>query len=133
MTLNEVPRTWICQLNKQENRTKLEGFKKRKDKSFEELCRYYKFIISALSGTPAWGVSGVNKLVNELTDHVIATHSGTRKGSTTAYAQAGKLLNTIDRLGGNKVEARYCGNYKLGHILTDAELAQMLEVAATAV
>ena len=107
----------------------LEEFKTRKDKSFEELTRYYKFIISTLSRTPAWGVSGVNKMVNELTASVIATLTKAKKGKTSAYAHAGRLLAIIDFYGNIEAEAKYCGNYRLGHILTDAELTQMLEAA----
>ena len=125
----EVERTWICQLNKPEVRAQLEGYRDRKDKSPEEFVRYYKFIISTLSCTDAWGVSGVNKMVNELISSVIATLTGAKKGKTSAYAHAGKTLNTIDRFGARKAEARYCGNYKLGHILTDAELAQFTVLA----
>lgn len=126
MKYSEVERTWINQLGKSENRKVLEEFKANKDKSFDELARYYKFIISALAVTPAWGVSGVNKMVNELTASVIATLTKAKKGKTSAYAHAGKLLAIIDFYGNTEAEARYCGRHKLGHILTDVELDQLL-------
>lgn len=126
MKFNEVENTWIKQLGMPENRKVLEEFKVRKDKSFEELTRYYRFIIGALECTPAWGVSGVNKMVNELTASVIATLTKAKKGKTSAYAHAGKLLAIIDFYGNTEAEARYCGRYKLGHILTDVELDQLL-------
>jgi hypothetical protein len=129
MKFNEVEKTWICQLGKPEIRTKLEGYRDRKDRSSEELIRYYRFIISTLKSTPAWGVSGVNKMVNELTASVIATLTKAKKNKTSAYAHAGKLLAIIDFYSNTEAETRYCGNYKLGHILTDSELDQLLEVA----
>ncbi len=130
MKFNEVERTWIKQLGMSENRKVLEEFKARKNKSFEELARYYRFVIGALRSTPAWGVSGVNKMVNDLTASVIATLTKAKKGKTSAYAHAGKLLAIIDFYGNTEAEARYCGNYKLGHILTEVELNQLLEAAA---
>ncbi len=130
MTLNEVERTWIHQFNKPENRKVLEEFKTRKDKSFEEFRRYYKFIITTLEDTPAWGVSGVNKMVNDLTAAVIATLTKAKTGKTSAYAHAGTLLNKIDHFSNQKAEPRYCGRYKLGHIITDLEFDQMLATTA---
>jgi hypothetical protein len=130
MKFNEVESTWIKQLGMPENRKVLEEFKARQDKSFEELTRYYRFITNALESTPAWGVSGVNKMINELTASVIATLTKAKKGKTSAYAHAGKLIAIIDFYGNTEAEARYCGRYKLGHILTDVELDQLLTGAA---
>ena len=126
MKFREVETTYICQLGKDTNRAMLEAYVDRKDRSVEELARYYIDVVKALSVTPAWGVSGVNKMVNELTASVIATLTKAKKGKTSAYAHAGKLLAVIDFYGNTEAEARYCGRYKLGHILTDVELNQLL-------
>lgn len=130
MKFNEVERTWISQLGRPEIREVLEGYRDRKDKSPEELIKYYRFIISTLECTPAWGVSGVNKMVNELSASVIATLTKAKKGKTSAYAHAGKLLAIIDFYGNTEAEARYCGRHYLKHVFTEAELIHLLEVAA---
>ena len=130
MKFNEVESTWIKQLGMPKNRKVLEEFKARKDKSPEELTRYYRVIIDALECTPAWGVSGVNKMVNELSASVLATLTKAKKGKTSAYAHAGKLLAIIDFYGNTEAEARYCGRHYLKHVFTEAELAHLLEVAA---
>ena len=130
MKFTEVESTWISQLGGLENRKVLEEFKARKDKSPEELIRYYRFIINALEGTPAWGVSGVNKMINELSASVLATLTKAKKGKTSAYAHAGKLLAIIDFYGNTEAEARYCGRHYLKHVFTEAELIHLLEVAA---
>lgn len=126
MKFKEVESTYICQLNKPENRKMLEEYKARRDKSGAELARYYSDVVNALKDTPAFGVSGVNKMLNELTEKVRATLNRAKKGKTSAYAHAGKLLAIIDFYGNTEAEARYCGRYKLGHILTDVELDQLL-------
>ena len=125
MKLNETITTYICQLNKPENRAMLEGYKARKNKSGEELACYYKDVIEALKHTPAWGISGVNKMVNELTVAVRATLNKEKKGKTSAYAHASKLLRTIDFYGNEKAISRYNGNYKLKPLLTDSELSEL--------
>ena len=122
----EVERTFICQLAKLQNRLMLEAYVSRKDKSSEELTNYYKDIVMALYGTPAWGVSGVNKMINELTDSVRATLTHAKKGKTTAYAHAAKMLRYIDFYGNVEAEVRYCGSYKLQPLLTEEELQQLL-------
>ena len=78
MKFCEVEQTWICQLGKPEARRMLEAYKDLRDGSPEELIRYYNDIINALKSTPAWGVSGVNKMINELTESVRATLTHTK-------------------------------------------------------
>lgn len=126
----EVERTWICQLSKPEIKAQLEGYRDRKDKSPEEFVRYYKFIISTLSCTPAWGVSGVNKMVNELTSSVRATLVKAKKGKTSAYAHANKMLNYIEHFGDAPAKAKYAGNHKLAALLSAEELEQLLATIA---
>ena len=129
MKFYEVESTWICQLNKPQNRAMLEAYKDRKDKSIAEFIRYYIDITSALINTPAWGISGVNKMVNELTDTVQATISHAKKGKSSAPAHANKLLCLIDFYGNTKAELRYRGNYKLKPLLSIEELQMFLDVA----
>ena len=129
MKFNEVKQTWICQLSDKANRAMLEAYRDRKDRSVAELVRYYVDIVETLEGTPAWGVSGVNKMVNELTDAVRATINHAKKGKTSASAHANKLLSIIDFYGNEEATARYCGNYKLKPLLTTEELSQALATA----
>jgi hypothetical protein len=126
MKFNVIEKTWICQLGKPEIKKQLENYRDRKDKSLEELISYYRFIIETLECTPAWGVSGVNKMVNELTASVIATLTKAKTGKTSAYAHAGRLLATIDRYSNTEAEARYCGRYKLKPVLTKVELLKLM-------
>ena len=95
-TYKEIEGTWVCQFNKPENKAKLKMYKNDKDRSLKKLIEYYRWVISVLINTPAWGVSGVNKIVNELTDAVRATAAKAKTGKTSAYAQAGKLLNDVN-------------------------------------
>lgn len=129
MKFNEVENTYICQLSKQQNRAMLEGYKTRRDNSKEELIRYYRDLIDALKSTPAFGVSGVNKMLNELTEKVRATLIGAKRGKTSAYAHAGWLLNQLDFFGDEEAKPCYKGSYKLAPLLTDVELDQLLEAA----
>ena len=99
MKFKDVEQTFVCQFSKPQNKVMLEGYVARRDKSGAELARYYMDIIGALANTPAWGVSGVNKMVNELTAAVRATLANEKKGKTSAYAHANKLLNYIKRFG----------------------------------
>jgi hypothetical protein len=130
MKFYEVEQTWICQLGKTVNRTMLESYIDRNDKSQEEFVRFYFDVIKALKNTPAWGVSGVNKMINELTDSVRATVSRAKKGKSSAPAQAKKLLNHIDFRCNEEAEAKYNGRHKLQPLLTVEELNQLLTGAA---
>jgi hypothetical protein len=107
----------------------LEAYVARKDRSPEELTNYYKDIIRTLYNTPAWGVSGVNKMVNELTESVRATLTHAKKGKTSAYAHAAKMLRYVDFYGNETATARYCGRHKLMPLITEEEFQQLLTVA----
>jgi hypothetical protein len=122
MKLKEVEQTYICQFNKPNNRAMLESYVARKDRSNKELINYYTDVINTLSNTPAWGVSGVNKMINELTDSVRATLTKAKCGKTSAYAHANKILNTINIFGNKQANAQYRGYHKLQPILTVEEL-----------
>ena len=126
MKNNEVPQMWICQMNKPDNKAFLKEVAERKDSSCEELVRYYKEIIRRLINTPAWGVNGVNKMVNELRGSVIAKLTNAKKGKTTAWAHAKKLLNRISDYG--EQDAAPCYRVKCNLIppLTDEELLELL-------
>ena len=130
MKFKDVENTFICQLGKPEARRMLETYKDRRDKSPEELTNYYKDLVRALYGTPAWGVSGVNKMINELTESVRATLTHAKKGKTTAYAHAAKMLRYVDFYGNETVTARYYGRYKLMPLITEEEFRQLLTTAA---
>ena len=124
----EVENTFICQFGKPETRRMLEAYRDRKDKSYLELTNYYNDLIRALRNTPAWGVSGVNKMINELTESVRATLTHAKKGKTSAYAHAAKMLRYVDFYGNETATARYCGRYKLKPLITEEEFQQLLAV-----
>lgn len=130
MKFCEVEQTFIGQLAKAHNRRMLEAYVARKDKSPEELTNYYKDLIRALYSTPAWGVSGVNKMINELTESVRATLTHAKKGKTSAYAHAAKMLRYIDFYGNETATARYSGRYKLMPLITEEEFQQLLSEAS---
>lgn len=125
MKYNQIEATYICQLNKPENRKMLEGYKARRDKSGKELAQYYRDLFKALENTPAFGVSGVNKMLNDLTEKVRATAAKAKRGKVSAFAHAGWLLSQLDFFGETECTARYCGRYKLAPVLSEAELAQL--------
>ena len=86
-TYKEIEGTWVCQFNKPENKAKLKMYKNDKDRSLKKLIEYYRWVISVLINTPAWGVSGVNKIVNELTDAAVLTTSSDTGDQTIQNAQ----------------------------------------------
>jgi hypothetical protein len=126
MTYGQVERTFICQLSKPENKAFLKEVAARKDSSCLEFVRYYKGLISRLIDTPAWGVSGVNEMINELRASVIAKLTNAKNGKTTAWAHANKLLRCIDRFANKEAKPCYNGNHKLIPPLTDEELLKLL-------
>lgn len=126
MTFINCERTFICQLSKLENRAFLEEVAAKKDSSNTALVRYYKDLTSRLISTPAWGVSGVNKMVNELRASVIAKLTNAKKGKTTAWAHAKKMLNYIEHFGNEEANPYYNGKHNLTPILTDEELLRYL-------
>ena len=126
MTLNQIESTFICQLSKPENRKLLEEVAARKDSSNAAFVRYYKDFVSMLINTPAWGVSGVNKVVNELRDAVIAKLTNAKKGKTTAWAHAKKMLNKIDHFGNEEAKPYHKEKCALKPILTDEDLLELL-------
>ena len=129
MKFKDTDTTFICQLGKPKARRMLEAYVACKDKSFEELISYYNDLTGVLKNTPAWGVSGVNKMINELTDSVRATLTHAKKGKTSAYAHAAKMLRYIDFYGNETATARYCGRYKLKPLITEEEFQQLLSEA----
>ena len=132
MKLKFIETTYICQLNKPENRKMLEDYVSRKDYSTKEFAHYYVDIVGALVDTPAWNITGVNKMINELTASARAKLARAKTGKTSAPAHARKLLSIIDFHGNKTAKAHYAGNYKLQPILTQAELQELeaLEVVA---
>lgn len=128
MKLNKVEQTYICQFSKPENKAMLEGYKKRRDKSGAELARYYTDVVKALEGTPAFGVSGVNKMLNELTAKVRATLNNEKRGKTSAFAHAGWLLYQLEYFGHEEAKAGYKGKHKLEPMLSVEELTMLAEL-----
>lgn len=129
MKFSQVEATFVCQLGKPHNKAMLEGYSKRKDRSVKELAQYYIDVINALKDTPAWGVSGVNRMVNELTAACRATFAKAKKGKISASAHANKLLRYIEYFEAQEAEPRYNGRYKLAPILTEKELKQLISEA----
>jgi hypothetical protein len=130
MKFSQVETTWVCQLNKPENRTVLEGYKARKRKSGKELSSYYRDVINMLQTTEAWGVSGVNKFVNELGEKVRATLAKAKNGKTHSYAHAGTTLAKIDAFKDKPCKPIYRGRYILKPLVTEAELQALEKVRA---
>lgn len=126
MIFTQVEKTFICQLNKPDNKKFLMDFAARKDSSCTELVRYYKELINRLSTTPAWGVGGVNKMLNELRAAVVAKLTNAKKGKTTAWAHAKKMLNCIERFGNEEAKPYYKEKRVLIPPLTDEELLELL-------
>ena len=125
MKLKNVETTYICQLSKPQNIQMLNRYIIRRDKSGKELASYYRDLTGALKQTPCWGVSGVNKMINELTDKVRNTLNQTKSGKTSAYAHANSLVNKIKQFGNKDAEVKYVGNYKLQPLLTEEELTEL--------
>lgn len=130
MKLNKIESTFICQLNKPNNRAMLEGYRNRRDKSGAELARYYRDVFAALRNTPAFGVSGVNKMLNELTASVLATLNREKSGKTSAYAHAGKLLRCLDFYGNTEAKDKYNDNdrHTLQPMLNPDQLAKLAQL-----
>lgn len=126
----EIEGTFISQLAKDQNRAMLEAYRDRDDKSPEEFSRYYKDIINALKDTPAWGVSGVNKMINQLTDSVRATLTCAKSGKTSAPAHAKLMLRYIDHFGNREVSGGGGTRHKLNPIITEEEFQQLLKGVA---
>ena len=126
MTFTQVESTFICQLNKPDNKKFLTDFALRRDSSGTELVRYYKELIGRLMCTPAWGVNGVNKMVNELRASVVAKLTNAKKGKTTAWAHAKKMLAYIEHFGEQEAKPYYKEKCVLVPPLTDEELLELL-------
>ena len=125
MFLSQIESTYICQLSKPQNKKVLEEYSAHRDKSGAELANYYKDIINMLYGTPAWNVSGVNKMINELTGHVRATLNRAKKGKTTAYAQANIMLGKLKEFEHQEAHKIYEPRQNLCPLLTVDELMEL--------
>lgn len=122
-----IPTTWMYHLNKPENRKILEDIKDSGDRSPEQLVYLYKFVRDTLKPTECWNVSGVNKLLNEMTAEVKATLTNAKSGKSSAPTRARKLLGTIAYCGVEEAtDERKKRSHWLQPVLTDEELEQML-------
>ena len=122
----EVERTFICQLAKAPNKAMLQAYVDRNDTSPEEFVSYYFDITNALKDTPAWGVSGVNDMVNKLTDSVRATLTHAKKGKTSAPVHAKSMIRYIEYFGDKESYARGGQRCKLMPLITEEELQHLL-------
>jgi hypothetical protein len=127
LKLCQIPSTWIYHFCKPENLKKLEGFAANKKDDVEDFVNFYYWVISVLEGTPAWGVSGVNRKINEITDALYATLTNAKNGTSSAHGQAGKLLNIIkfhkDKIATPKSTYDRC---ELKPLLTNEEINELL-------
>lgn len=126
MTMTQVPGTYVCQLNKPDNRSMLEAYRNNKIKDKKILVAYYKDICRALLGTPAFGKPKTNEMLNALTEGVRATLLGAKKGKISAYAHAGALLNKIDYCSQMPAKGASWVKCDLVPLLTDEELEELL-------
>lgn len=130
MKYRHVEQTYICQLGKPAAYRQLKSFARSSDKSIEEYARFYKFVRDTLLHTPAWGVTGVNKLVNKLSSSIRATANHEKTGKSSAPAQAKKLKSMVDYFANLECEAYYNGRCALEDVLSDAELDALVEKSA---
>lgn len=132
-TFKETPTTLVCQLNKPENRVMLEGYIHRKNYSPKELANFCRDLVKALKGTPAWGISGCNRIVNDAWEAARAVLDKGKDSKVSAPDIANKLLGTVDRYKDQKcTNTRGTKYYKTDWLvpaLTEEELLQ-LEVMA---
>ena len=127
MKFNEVEQTYVCQFNKPENQEMLKGYVARQDKSGAELAKFYMDVVNALAGTPAWGVAGVNKMLNKLTATVRATLNKEKRGKSSAPAQARTLLSDVAYWAEKEATPKY-NRCKLDTLLTAEELVRLATI-----
>lgn len=125
MLMKDVDRTWIHWLGLPENKEILKGFKNRKDKSIEEYARFILFLFDTLIDTPAYGVAGVNEMLNEQTHMFAATRDQAKRGKSSASAQANTLLYKISYFENEEAKPHY-NRCKLNLSVTREELQQFL-------
>lgn len=125
----EVERTFICQLAKAHNRAMLQAYIDRNDRSPEEFARYYFDLTNVLMATPAWGVSGVNDMINKLTDSVRATITHAKKGKSSAPAHAKSMIRYVEYYGNMESYARGGQRCMLKPLITEEEFKQLLSEA----
>lgn len=96
MTLCELEGTYVGQLNKPENMAVLKAIAEDHDKSIEKLAAFDLWLINTLRPTAAWGKPKTNMMINELIAQTKATIAGAKKGKTSAYAAAKRLINKVN-------------------------------------
>lgn len=96
MTLCELPGTYVHHLNKPENMAVLKATFLDKDKSLEKLAKFVLWLINTLRRTPAWGKPKTNMMINEVVDKTKATINKAKRGTSSAYAIAGNLINKVN-------------------------------------
>lgn len=126
MTFRDCEGTYICQLNKPQNRAVLEGYVKRHIKGKEEFSNMYLDVINMVKHTAAWGKPGTNKMLNKLTNYVTATLHDAKSGKSSAFKQAADLLNSVDWHVNMTAISKYAPPCKLIPLLTEKEINELL-------
>lgn len=123
MKFKDIEGTYICQLNKPANRAMLEYYKQQRTKSPALWADFWRDLVAALINTPAWDVSGVNKMLMEAAGIMHAHLVGAKKNRISVYAFAGQLLYKIDSY--KDQEAPKCFSprtYKWPPVVTEEDL-----------
>ena len=130
MILGQLPTTWMHHFGKPENKVKLEAFGTNKVKGLEPLQEFYRWCISVVEGTPAWNISGVNEMINAITDSIIAQATNAKTGKKSAYRLANDMLNTINYHYDRPAYNNWKPHVELKPILTDEMIQQLLSEEA---
>lgn len=121
----EVDALYLAQLNKPENYAKLEAYRDDKDKSGAKFAQYTVDLFNMLRDTPAWEKPGTNEMLNEVLSYARAIMTKAKKGKTSAFAHAGRLIRSIDYHKYQQVYASYTPKVKLLPELSEEELQQL--------
>lgn len=130
MTYRDCEGTYVCQLNKPQNRAILEGYATRCIKGPVEFSNMYLDVINMVKHTAAWGKPGTNKMLNKLTNHVTATLHNAKSGKSSAFRQAKDLLKTVDWYINTPAIPKYEPPCKLVPLLTETEINELLALRA---
>lgn len=96
MTACELPGAYVHHLSKPENMTVLKAIASDKDKSVEKLAKFVLWLINTLRSTPAWGKPKTNMMLIEIINQTKATINKAKRGTSSAYAIAGRLINKVN-------------------------------------
>lgn len=133
MKMIDLPSTYVHQLNKPANRLVLEGYAKDKDKDVHKFARLFLWLVETLRSTPAWNKPKTNMKIREIKEKLEATIVGAKRGTSSGYAVAGSLLNSIENCR-NMYVSEAAGRKTNPGVPTDLESfeAQLKELLAAA-